>query len=72
MKSHHLLFASVAFIISMALAMAERLLWVTLAASTLAIVLPTSPASAEVIQLQCQSNDGGRDILLALTITERL
>ncbi len=36
----------------------KRLLWVTLAASTLAIVLSTSPASAQVIQLQCQSTDG--------------
>lgn len=58
MKSHHPLFASVAFTISMASAWAKQLLWVTLAASTLAIVLSTSPVSAQIIQLQCPNSQG--------------
>jgi hypothetical protein len=57
-RNYRLLTASIAFTISMASAWAKQLLWITLAASTLAIVLSTSPASAQIIQLQCQSSNG--------------
>jgi hypothetical protein len=43
---------------SAASAWAKQLLWITLATSTLAIVLSTSPVSAQIIQLQCPSSEG--------------